>query len=151
MRYEKIKSIIDHAREFHRMIAEYYHTQSDLADIPRVKMLLEYLEHHERSIEKILSDYEPDAAQKLLKIWSKYSPCEQKLEELRKMLNNPATNEEEIVRQAIVMDDCLLDLYRQLAKQTDNSSVKEILENMLSLEEHELRNLVRDSLRLYEL
>lgn len=151
MRFKQIKEIIEHARSFHRLIADYYHQLGEQTERERMKMLLQYLEQHERTAEKALADYETDASQKMLKSWSKYSACEDKLSTLKNMLSDSATSPEDVIRMAIGLDECLLSMYRELVDTGNDPDVTEALENLLALESSELRILARDSLKVYDM
>ncbi len=151
MRFKQIKEIIEHARGFHKLIADYYRQLSEQTERERMKMLLKYLEQHERTAEKALADYETDASQKTLKSWSKYSACEDKLGTLKNMLSDAATSPDDVIRLAIGLDECLLSMYRELADTSNDPDVAEALQNLLSLETSELRILARDSLKVYDM
>ncbi len=151
MRFKQIKEIIEHARSFHKLIADYYHQLGEQAERERMKMLLKYLEQHERTAEKALADYQTGASPKMLKSWSKYSACEDKLSTLKSMLSDSATSPEDVIRLAIGLDECLLSMYRELADTNNEPDVTEALQNLLGLESSELRILARDSLKIYDM
>ena len=143
MRYEQARDIIAHARQFHRLIADYYHTLSAQADKERLRMLLDYLERHERHLERCLAEYGEGASPKVLTHWFRYSPCEDHLGHLRALLAEPAPEPDAVMRTAMRMDDCIIDMYRKLAAEAEDEDIRAVFRNLLEMEERERRRVIR--------
>ncbi len=151
MRIERTRDILDHARKFHRMIADAYHQKGEHADHIRLRMLLDYLELHEKHLEKTLGEYEEAASKKILEHWFRQSPCEVKFAELNQLLAQENPTEDDIVNLAVSVDNCMIDLYKSFVNYTDDENVRALFQDLVSLEEHEQRRMVRDSLRFQDL
>ncbi len=150
MRFEQIRDVVDHARQFHSMIATYYRKLRKNTDQERFKLLLEYLEQHEKAIEKALKAYEVEGSQKILKVWLPYSTFDEKLAELKALLAHPAPAVEDVVRLVMEADDALIEFYRGMAERVTSPDVKRVFEDLILLEENEKRIVARDSLELYD-
>lgn len=150
MRFEQIKDVVDHAKQFHHMIANYYRKLRKKTDQTRFKLLLEYLEHHERAIAKALKGYEVEGSEKILRVWLPYSTFDEKLEELKTLLAQPSAAIEDVVRLVIEADDALIDLYRGMAARVTSPDVKRVFEDLILLEDNEKRIVARDCLELYD-
>lgn len=151
MRFEKTREILDHAREFHHLIAQAYHRLGEQTDRERMRMLLSYLETHENHLEETLTEYENEAAEKVLGHWFQTSPCDAKFKELRALLEQAPLTEEDVVAMAIEVDNCLIDMYKQLARIAEDDSVCDMFKALIRLEEHEERCMVRDSMRFQDI
>jgi hypothetical protein len=56
--FEQVRDVIDRARTIHRKMGELYDQLGDVAERPRVEMLLDYRGRHERQLEEVISTYE---------------------------------------------------------------------------------------------
>jgi len=151
MRIERTQDILEHARTFHRMIAEGYHRLGTHETGPRIRMLLDYLETHEKHLEETLVEYEIDAAPKVLKEWFRQSPCEMKFAELRTLLTRDTLTELEIIGLAVDLDDCMIDMYRHLAQHATSDDVRAMFQDLMVMEENEKRRMVRDAMRMQDM
>lgn len=151
MRLERTKDILAHAQEFHRLIATAYHNLDEKYKHERLHMLLSYLEAHEKHLGETLNDYSSQARQKVLNAWFRMSPCEAKLAELKKVLSRDDITEDKIIALAIGVDDCMIEMYKSLARATDDTDVRDLFQDLASLEEHEKRRMVRDAMRFQDI
>mgnify|MGYP005725358349 CR=1 FL=1 len=151
MRFEKTKDILEHARHFHKLVSECYQQLSAGTEKQRLKLLLDYLAQHEKHLEEVLADYEETIPQNVLRTWFRLSPCQEKFDILKSLLKEQNPSIDEVIRNAVQLDDCLIDMYRKVAESAEVESVREVFKSLLDLEEHEKFKMVRDSLRLQDL
>jgi len=145
MAYETTKDIFGHAREFHRQASSFFHSILDTADKERVRMLLDYLEGHEKHLEECLAAYEKEASDKVLNALYKYTSKKASLQCFENLEIKPDMSVDDVVGIALKLDNCLLEFYQEMADKSDCPEVKEVFGNLLEMEKKEKRNLVRDA------
>lgn len=64
MPYETAKDVLEHARDYHRILSDFYNKLGAKAQKQRAKMLLDYLSRHEKHLEDSLAEYEKEVSPK---------------------------------------------------------------------------------------
>ena len=149
--YERTQDVLDHARAFHSKLSELYENLAEEAQQERVKMLLTYLSRHEEHMEESLAGYEEGASRSILDTWFKYIPGEAKLLQCEGITLEPDMSVDDIVAAALRMDNCLVDLYKEMAATAVSQEVKEVFANLLRMEEQQQHKLVRNTLLLQDI
>lgn len=149
--FEQTRDVLDHARSFHHQVAELYHSLENTAEQKRVKMLLDYLQRHERHLEQSLSDYEGEASKQILDTWFQYTLEGDPADLLSEVKVKKDMTVDDVVRLALRLDDYLIDLYRSMVAHSDIPEVKEVFANLLELEQQEEHQIARNALRLDEI
>ena len=151
MRFEQATDVLEYARTVHQRLSEFYKNLGEQAEKERVKMLCDYMSRHEKHLEEAIADYEEEASDSVRKTWFQFAPNEGMIETLRRFQASPDLSVEQVVRFAMEIDDCLIDYYRTMAESADTDEVKEVFDNLVSLEQHEKVRVARNSLRLEDL
>lgn len=152
MRVETLGDVLDWTKRTHANLADCLARCSRKTHRERLKMLLDYLVEHERQLSHTLELARHDAMPSALNTW-----CYEYFE------NAPARPErqcqaqfrdmdvDEVMAAVLAFHDQVTGLYRYLLDNADVPSARELLENLLSLEEHEAMRLARDAGRMNEL
>jgi rubrerythrin len=148
MRFETIRDVLHHAKEVHTMIASHFHELAGKTGNPRVKMLLDYLEAHEEHLGKTLGNYEANASAEILNAGFAFSSCERKLDHLKSLFTDKNISADEVIDQALTLDECIMDMYRKIATEAEEEKVREMFKNILQMEENEQRKVVKNAMRL---
>lgn len=148
MRFQQTKEIIEHTKAFHHQLQVFCQQVSAETEQERVKMLCDYIARHERNLERALDKYESDASDQILEAWFDAVPDLVTPSSLNKIDNLSELSTAEVLQIAIDFDDHLIVHYEHLAKNAMNKQLKIIFKNLLSMEEHEKRRMIRDALRL---
>lgn len=153
MTFETTKDVLDHAREFHGQVGEYYRQLGEKNQKERVKMLLEYMSRHEKHLEENLARYEEDVSGRILNTWFQYPPPPDMLKTCVNLNLEGKENltVDEVIELALKIDDCLIQLYQQMAAESEFEEVKEVFNNLLEMEKQQEMDLVRDALHLKEI
>ena len=153
MNFETTKDVLDHAREFHGQVSEYYRQLSEKVQKERVKMLLEYMSRHEKHLEENLSNYEEDVSGRILNAWFQYPPPKDILKTVVSLTLEGKENltVDEVIELALRIDGCVIQLYQKMAADSKFVEVKEVFTNLLEMEKHREMDLVRDALHLKEI
>ena len=155
MSVDQTRNIIDHAREFHQQVAEYYHRLADTAEGARARLLLDFMSEHEQRLATALADYEASAPEKLLNTWlqegNETDDLADVCEEIRQLQNRPSINIDDLVGLGIKVSECLLAVYRDLAERAEPSTVRQVFENLVAMEERAQQQFARDAGRMSDL
>lgn len=152
MTVDQTRSIIDHVREFHEQLGEYYHRLADAADRTRVRLLLDYMSQHEVRLANALAKYEHSAPAKVLETWL------QSAEETNVLRTAQATLAElkidhsasvsQVIEMGIRLSDCVLAVYRDLAERAEPYSVRQVINTLFEMEQRAQQQFARDAERL---
>ena len=150
MSQERVIDIIGHARAFHSQLSEYYENLSALADRERVKIFLDYLSECEKRHEQALSEYEEIAPHEVIDTWFKCGADTASASDFTPSELTHDMDVDTVLREALRLDQCLSDLYREAMNRAQTARIKEVFTNLLDTNQKEMRNLVRDSEHLHD-
>lgn len=151
MRYQTVRDIIQHSKQLHHDLGDFYRSLEDKVELERVKMLLNYLARHEEHIEGLLNQYSLDVNQDLWGEWFQFGPDEH-LEDLVKDLKFAANNNvDDVVRMALAIDDYFIELYGKLSINASSEKVKQLFDNLVQMEALEKTRTVRSALELSDM
>jgi rubrerythrin len=152
MRFETTRDVLDFVKQFHRKARNLYRELANHEDQERLKLLLDYLSRHENHLAKSLADYEQEASEKILDTWFQYVPDLALLEPINNIDIVPNLSVDEIIELAMRLDNCLIELYKEMI---DNSAaiseVKEVFQNLLEMEKQEQHQLARSRLGILDM
>ena len=146
MRFEKVRDVLDHANNFHQQASEYYRQLADQVTSPRVKMMLDYLSDHEKTLRHGLQEYQENASANLLDTWLQFTHDESTLSALSDATQAGAgMTLDDVVDLAMKVDRCLIELYREMASSTDSKEVTELFLNFIELGKQEMLQMARNA------
>lgn len=153
MAFETTKDVLDHAREFHFQLSEFYRVLSNKSEKLRVKMLLDYMSQHEKYLEETLGRYEEEMAKKILNTWFQYPPPKGILNTCREISieEKEEYTVDDVIEMAVKLDQCLIDLYNEMIKNTETEEMREVFTNLLEMEKRQELQFVRDAQELKDL
>jgi rubrerythrin len=146
--FKKTFEIIDYVRLFHEKMSEFYGQLREQTEKQRIKMLLDYLCQHERHREETLEEYKKGASSKVLNNWFKYVPENIPFDCFENIAINPDMSVDDVVDNALSLNNCLIEMYKGLIEVTKVEEVKEMFCSLLKRIEKEEKNLVRDAAML---
>lgn len=142
MPFEQTRDVIEHARAFHRQLAQLFHRIEHDTDRERLRMLMDYLAAHEERIERRLAAVQSETARPVLDTWYQYPPPDDIARALLEVRLTPDMTVSEIVCAALHLDEQILRLYRWAADSAPSPDVREIFEALLAEHKEERRRLV---------
>ncbi|MCQ4318850.1 ATPase [Stutzerimonas stutzeri] len=152
MQVETLGDVLDWTKAAHTSIADCLAHCSQASRQERVRMLLDYLALHERELSRALTLSKQDASPSALHTWcyeyfKKYpiEPHEQCNEDFRDM------DTDLVMAKVLAFHEKVMGLYRYLLSRAEVTSSRELLENLLSLEEHEAMRMARDVGRMQDM
>ncbi|MGD2089825.1 MAG: hypothetical protein PVH61_26860 [Candidatus Aminicenantes bacterium] len=147
MAIETTKDILDHVREFHTQLSDFYRLLSSKSETQRVKLLLDYMSQHEEYLEETLIRYEEEVSDKILNTWFQYPPPTELLDTCREVSINKTEDlaVDDVIEMAVKLNQCLIDLYKEMIKNSETDYMREFFTNLMEMEKRQELELVRDA------
>lgn len=133
--YLRVRDILEAARRFHRQLGDFYDRLSDKSDRQRARLLLDYMERHERYFEQGLAAYDAEGADRLLDTWLQYGPDTDALDAPAPDELPDETGVDEVEKMARRFDEALATFYRDAARLARTKKVRELFQNLAEQQE----------------
>ena len=147
MRYMQVKNMLDHIRDFHGQLAEYYSQVSNSAGQERIKLLLDHMSKHEKDLQDGLRAYQEAAPRGAMDTYVDCEYCNEILVTCKQTPIAPQTSIAGVTKVAMDVDNCLMRFFREAAQQAETETVRGIFRNLVEMEEAELRRLALGALQ----
>ena len=151
MRFEQTRDVLEHVEAFHHEAGALYRDLHEKAASTRVRMLLDYLARHEENLARSVADFRKESAKMVLDSWFKYTHDQDIFKPLRAVDMTRGPDFDEALELAMMLDEKLLELYREMAERARAPEVKDVFNNLLLREMQEKQKLMRSALGLLDL
>ncbi len=148
MNIETFQDLIDWTRQLHAHLAECLKHCATQQEEARAKWLLEYLADHEAILEQTVANFERQADPKALHTWvydylshtpiAPHQACRSPYAEM---------SFDDICRTIFSLHDQVIELYRYLEGRAEIPETRELVRELLKLEEHEAMRLAQQTNR----
>lgn len=152
MQVETLRDVINWTYEFHRHLTERLTEGASQTKSERCKMLLDYMSEHEQRLAHTVREYEKTGNEHALNTW-----CYEYLDK-HPIIHHHYTDTQfselssiNITQLVIHQHKQVIDLYRYLAERADIRVAKDLLNDLLSLEEHEIMVMAQSANRLEDM
>ncbi|MEH6498673.1 MAG: hypothetical protein V7751_04730 [Pseudoalteromonas distincta] len=149
MQAETYEQLIEWTGTLHRNLAERLEAGMSSDPGEKAKWLLEYLADHERKLSDVVSKIRAQGDSGALHTWL-YEHLSEKLPaDKRDSVSFAGLTFEQISEEIFAIHNQLIELYRSAAGRAPTPEVREMMEELLELEEHETLHLAQqvDSVR----
>lgn len=152
MQIETLKDILHWTAEFHEQLSTTLTRSAANNEGERERMLLDFLADHEERLAIVIEKYEKNGDQHALSTWC-YEYLDKQNINLKHHTDIPFSqlSVTEIMEVLVDEHQQVIELYRYLASRADISSAKELLDSLVSLEEHEMMLMAHAANRLNDL
>ena len=152
MQIETLKDILHWTKMFHEQLSLCLSHCSDANTSERARMVLDYLSDHEEKLMKVVNNFEVSGEEHALNTWSYEYVNKQPIVQ-HVHCDSPFAKLDTVQIMDVIVDRHaqVIELYRYLAAQAIIPSAKEMLESLLSLEEHETMLMVHAANRFEDL
>lgn len=152
MQVETLKDVLEWTEAFHNNLYACLHHCAGSNENIRAKMLLDYLAQHEKKLSEIVSQFEETADAKALDTWC-YDYLEKHPVVHRTQCDAPfqELGPDEIMEIITDQHEQIIDLYRSLHARMGTAATQELLESLVSLEEHEAMQITQGANRMQEM
>jgi rubrerythrin len=150
--FKTTRDITEWLRKAHRHLSRFYAQRRKVADQERVRLLLDYLSRHEKTLEKALADLEDEAGQHIMDTYFQYLPEE--FDELRfddRQLQESDMTVDDVIRIVIRNDEALTRFYDRLAQTAAIPSVKDMFVRLKDQLEEERTRFVENAMHLKDI
>jgi len=152
MRIETLKDVLHWTKEFHANLSQCLSHCADQRSDERARMMLEYLSEREKTLTDVVGGFEISGDESALNTWcyeyvsrhpiTQHVHCDALFTEL---------DTAQIMEVIVDQHRQIIDLYSYLESRADIPSVKELLESLSSLEEHEVMRMTQSINRFSDL
>lgn len=152
MKIETLRDVLEFTQQYHHNLSESMKQCEIESDIARSKLLLSYLSAHEEKLSETIKHYEEDASLNALNTW-----CYDYLDK-HPILPNAKCDQpfsewstEEIINEIERIHNDIINLYKHLENVAGTPSAIELIQGLVSLEEHEAMRMTHSTNRLNDL
>lgn len=142
--FEQVKDVLDYGIELHAQLRTLYSDLSEQSDQARVKMVLDYLSRHERNRAEALRRFEQPPHANSLDVWLQYAPSLEIEQMLKDCAIRPDMSVDDVVKIALQFDNALIEIYKEAAREAEDTNARAIFENLVEMEEKEKQRFIRD-------
>ena len=144
MRFEQTKDVLEHARNFHQKISEFYQNRRDRTEQQRLKLVLDYMSHREHELADALGEFAEGSSREILDTWFQFTVDDETLKLCPDALLHDDITVDDVIRAGVAMSQCFIDLFREIATTADSDQVRAVFQNLLESEQREQKKLVRN-------
>ena len=126
-----IEDVLKHAEWFEQMLADFYSDISTHSHREGVRLLTDYMSRHRIRIIETLEKLSPEQVHRICSVPLRYEPhaadcsCFDRI----KLPDDPSA--EAVLDAAVILDECLVSLYRQVLQQPVEEEIRELFENLV--------------------
>jgi len=130
-----VADVLRRAREFERMLEEFYAGLSEKSTREGVRMLLRYMSRHSRRIADALDGLSEERLRRIESAQLAYEPQAADCRCFEGVRLSPDATAAEVLDVAVSFDECLVRLCKQVVQQAVDQDVKVLFENLIRTEE----------------
>jgi hypothetical protein len=137
MRAVKISCILDGVVQFESGLKVVYDRVSRDAVRGDIEMLASYISRHRKRIEQALSQLPEQEIEKIRNTPLPYEPQAADWHCISEFDFDSIASVEDLINAAIKFDDCLINLYDQVARQAVNQQTKDLFQSLRCIEQND--------------
>ena len=130
-----VGDVMKHARDFERMLGDYYAGLAERSQREGVRLLTDYMGRHCARLDEALARLDEGVVQRILKVPLRYEPQAADCRCFEGMELPPDATAGQVLDVAMTFDECLIRLYRQVARQPVDQEVIDLFESLIHAEE----------------
>jgi len=132
-----IRNVLEHAEKFEHMLADYYAELSENTTREGVRMLTDYMSRHRIHIEAALKKIPASQVKQILSERVRYEPQGANIHTIEASELPSDATASQVLDSAITFDESLINLYRQVIRQTNDEQIRLFFESLLHAEERD--------------
>ena len=145
------RDILDRARYFHHQLQLFYEGLKDRMEERKLHLVLDYLAQHESRMEEAIKDYEEAVSEQVAATCISFSP-KQTIEDVISAVKVPEKPTlYDLMRIAIHLEDCFVNLYHHAAEQIDFPEIRELFERLEEETVKDREKLASDLMNMHDL
>jgi len=132
-----IADVLERARHFEELLADYYAAIAQSTTREGVRLLADYMSRHRRRIDAELAELTPEQARRIRTMPIHYEPHAADCQCFVGMELPPDAPASQVLDNAVCLDGCLISLYRQAAEQVPDEESQAFFQGMIRCEERD--------------
>ena len=132
-----IEDVLIHARNFERMLADYYAKLAEHTTRDGVRLLTEYMSRHQNRIEETLNTFSREQLKRVRSTPLRYEPQAADCRCFQDIGLAADASAAQVLDEAVVFDECLVSLYRQVLQQDVEPDIRQLFESLLCVEQRD--------------
>lgn len=139
--YGQSKDFMESVCQLLTQLAKCLRVLKSKVEDPRLNLLAEYLERHDRQVRELVERTRQGVSEKVRETWNQYAPDVDppNLDEL----NTSTPTIEEVIEKSLAVEDYVVESFAQLAGSAQTAEGQELFENLHQLLEQNRKNLAR--------
>lgn len=151
MHTETLRDVLDWTSRFHSDLRDWMLECSKRAVDERSALLLDYLAKHEEKLARLISAFQQEGDTQALNTWCREHFVKKPViqDDLR---GKPVTQltSDEMIEFVVFKHSQITDLYKNLLAKAPIPAMKELLTELVALEEHEIMSMIQGANRIGE-
>ena len=132
-----VADVLRHAERFEQMLVEYYHKVAHETTREGVRLLTDHMSRHRNRLAQIIDKMEPAEVRRICCAEVRYEPHAADCKCFEKVNLPQDATAAQLLDAAVCFDECLVDLYNQTARQTNDPHVKDLFETLIQCEQQD--------------
>lgn len=132
-----IADVLKQAERFEQMLADYYADIAEHTTREGVRMLTDYMARHRVRMHEELAKLAHDRVEHICASPLRYEPDAADCKCFEGLDLPPDATANDVLNVAMILDECLMNLYRQVLQQDIEPEVRELFESLLRSEERD--------------
>lgn len=132
-----IEDVLKHAERFEHLLAGFYADLADRSCREGVRLLTGYMSRHRERIVDALEKLSPDQVRRVCSAPLRYEPQAADCRCFDRIELPGDASAATVLDAAVVFDECLVDLYRQVLQQPVDEDVRELFESLVRAEQRD--------------
>ncbi|QYJ82981.1 hypothetical protein [Shewanella aegiceratis] len=151
MRFQQLNEQLAYVSKCRLEMARLYARLHSAVDSSRVKLMLEYLQQHEKEVSQKIDDYIEEAPRRLLELWYNDIVFEDFIKRCQDVIPAANMNEDDLLELHLDLDNRLIGLFEKTAESSVPGDVKNALNDLVRVEKIQQQRLVHSSLRMEDI
>lgn len=152
MEIETLRDVLQWTEKFHRHLSDSLSAGSDKNTDQRARMVLAYLADHEKVLTQLVNGFEYEGDEHALNIWCyEYVQKHPIVQRVHSEAPFSELDAQQIMEVIVDQHQQVIALYRHLAGKEILPAASELLETLLSLEEHEMMRMMQSANRFSDM
>lgn len=152
MQLEPLRDVMHWTEAVHHQLAQCLRNSAMETEDERGRMLMRYLADHEKTIENLLKKYERRADLKTLNAWYlEYINKEPVPDHRRCEKEFKGKDLEGIYHNVMMQHEQIIELYKFMRSRADTEEARELLQQLVDMEQHEAMRMAHATNRLEDL
>ncbi len=132
-----IEDVLKHAERFEQMLADFYAELSGHSSREGVRMLTDYMSRHRKRIAEALEKLSPQQSSRICSAPLRYEPQAADCRCFKRVELHDNATAAEVLDAAVILDECLVNLYRQVLQQPINEEIRGLFESLVRAEQRD--------------